>query len=94
MAGAITAMAAEVETEDGPVAAILVGAHGHSYCWENSCPHTGAPLDWVPGRFLDPAGRYLQCATHGALFEPTTGLCIAGPCRGDRLKALAPPPSD
>jgi nitrite reductase/ring-hydroxylating ferredoxin subunit len=30
----------------------------------------------------------LVCATHGALYQPDSGLCIAGPCRGARLKAI------
>ena len=29
-----------------------------------------------------------MCATHGALFEVETGLCIDGPCMGDYLKPL------
>ena len=33
-------------------------------------------------------GRALICSTHGALYEPDTGLCTAGPCAGDRLTPL------
>jgi len=39
-------------------------------------------LDWQPGEFFDIAGVYLVCSTHGAIFEPNSGLCVAGPCRG------------
>jgi nitrite reductase/ring-hydroxylating ferredoxin subunit len=59
------------------------GGDAHGYL--NSCPHTGAPLDWTPDRFLDLDGRYIQCAMHGALFRIEDGHCIAGPCNGDRL---------
>ena len=55
----------------------------------NRCPHLGTELDWQPGEFFDFAGLYLVCSTHGAIFEPKTGLCVAGPCRGASLEPLA-----
>jgi nitrite reductase/ring-hydroxylating ferredoxin subunit len=55
------------------------------FVYENACPHIGTPLDWTPDRFLSRDGQHLICATHGALFEIGTGVCIAGPCLGDRL---------
>ena len=55
------------------------------YVYENACPHIGTPLDWTPDRFLSVDGKHLICATHGAEFTITDGLCISGPCRGDRL---------
>ena len=54
----------------------------------NRCPHLGTELDWEPGQFFDIAGVYLVCSTHGAIFEPNTGLCVAGPCRGASLEPL------
>lgn len=48
----------------------------------NVCPHVGTPLDWVPDKFFHPDDRHLICATHGALFLPESGLCVAGPCEG------------
>lgn len=61
------------------------GVHGYL----NSCPHLGPTLDLVPGRFTDISGAYLMCSTHGALFEPETGRCIAGPCIGRRLVTVS-----
>jgi nitrite reductase/ring-hydroxylating ferredoxin subunit len=55
----------------------------------NRCPHLGVELDWQPGEFFETTGLYLACSTHGALFDPTSGLCVAGPCRGARLEAIA-----
>ena len=55
----------------------------------NRCPHNGTELDWQPGEFFDLAGLYLVCSTHGAIFDPKTGLCVAGPCRGASLEPLA-----
>lgn len=61
---------------------------GQAYAYVNQCPHAGTELDWQPGEFFDITGVYLVCATHGALFEPGTGRCIAGPCRGAALRRL------
>jgi nitrite reductase/ring-hydroxylating ferredoxin subunit len=54
----------------------------------NKCPHMGIELNWMPGRFMDIDKLFIQCSTHGALFKPGTGECIAGPCQGDALAAL------
>ncbi|HNV79908.1 MAG TPA: Rieske (2Fe-2S) protein, partial [Thermomonas sp.] len=31
----------------------------------------------------------LVCAAHGASFELANGVCVAGPCRGESLRAVA-----
>ena len=59
------------------------------YCYVNSCPHTGAPLDFVDGRFLSANKQHIQCSTHDALFEIDNGRCVYGPCVGQHLKPLA-----
>lgn len=61
---------------------------GRVRAFVNRCPHQGTELDWQPGEFFEVAGLYLVCATHGALFEPASGSCIAGPCRGAALERL------
>ncbi len=55
----------------------------------NRCPHSGTELDWQPGEFFEETGLYLICSTHGALFEPGNGFCVAGPCRGASLEPVA-----
>ena len=45
-------------------------------------------LDWTEGEFFESSGLYLMCATHGALYEPDTGNCAGGPCRGGRLHTI------
>ena len=50
------------------------------YAYENSCPHTSAPLNWQPNQFMDMDNDYIQCSVHGALFQIQDGLCIRGPC--------------
>lgn len=56
--------------------------------YRNSCPHTGAPLEWMPDQFLDLDGSFIQCAIHGALFRPEDGYCLRGPCAGRSLERL------
>jgi nitrite reductase/ring-hydroxylating ferredoxin subunit len=61
----------------------------HIRAWLNICPHAGRRLDWAPGKFLRSKEGHLVCAVHGATFELATGECIAGPCRGASLHAIA-----
>lgn len=59
------------------------------YVYRNLCPHRGIRLEWQPDQFLDYERQYIQCATHGALFTIDRGECIAGPCPGEMLEAVA-----
>lgn len=68
--------------------AFAVRSRGVARAWINQCPHVGVELDWQPGQVFDDSGLYLICATHGALFLPDSGLCLAGPCKGRSLKAV------
>lgn len=68
---------------------LVVRKHGVLRAYENSCPHLGTPLNFLPGRFFDRDGEHLLCATHGALFRIEDGLCISGPCLGRNLRPLA-----
>ena len=61
---------------------------GRVFVYENSCPHTGSPLDWQPDVFLDVEKQFIQCATHGALFRIEDGYCVHGPCIGGHLTPL------
>lgn len=73
----------------GHAALLLVRREGRVYAYRNRCPHRGIPLEWQPDRFLDESGSLIQCATHGALFLVESGECVAGPCAGEHLVALA-----
>jgi nitrite reductase/ring-hydroxylating ferredoxin subunit len=55
----------------------------------NACPHLGVALDWLPGKFMSADGQLIVCAMHGAEFRPEDGVCLRGPCRGERLTAVA-----
>ena len=81
------------ETEmlvDGVAESVILHRAGNEVRgWLNICPHAGRRLDWAPGQFLKSREGLLVCAVHGASFELEAGRCIAGPCRGDRLRAVA-----
>lgn len=69
---------------------IMLLRHGLEVrAYVNSCPHTGAPLDFVDGKFLSPDKQHIQCTTHDALFDISSGRCLAGPCPGQKLKAVS-----
>ena len=73
---------------DGKTVSILVDcARNPLQAWANSCPHQGRRMDYVPGKFLIDKGR-LVCASHGATFQLSDGLCVAGPCRGEQLARI------
>jgi len=62
---------------DGVVAAYL-----------NRCAHVPVEMDWQPGKFWDADQRFIICSVHGALYEPSSGRCVAGPCVGARLHTI------
>jgi nitrite reductase/ring-hydroxylating ferredoxin subunit len=71
-----------------PARAFALRFEGRVVAYMNRCAHVPTEMDWQPGRFLDLDRRFILCQVHGAVYEPTTGRCIAGPCAGGRLMAL------
>jgi nitrite reductase/ring-hydroxylating ferredoxin subunit len=78
----------QIEKNGKTVAGFIVNHQGRHHAYVNRCPHAGTPLDWWPNEFFTEDGRFLICATHGAVFEPDSGRCIEGPCPGARLDRL------
>jgi nitrite reductase/ring-hydroxylating ferredoxin subunit len=80
----------DIERNDGrqPLPCFLVRKRGKLYGFLNRCMHWPVTLDMETNDFWDYHERYIQCKTHGALYELTNGECIAGPCTGERLIAL------
>jgi nitrite reductase/ring-hydroxylating ferredoxin subunit len=68
------------------VFAVRLGSELHVYA--DSCPHHGTPMAWRRDAYLNAAGDRIVCAAHGAQFETDTGLCVLGPCLGDRLSPV------
>jgi nitrite reductase/ring-hydroxylating ferredoxin subunit len=71
------------------IEAFVVNHGGAYHAWVNRCPHAGTPLDTWPNEFFSEDGRHLVCSTHGAVFDPATGVCVEGPCPGARLEPLS-----
>jgi len=61
---------------------------GRMFAYDNICRHLPISLDYGDNRFFDSKGETLVCQTHGAVYEPDTGLCMRGPCAGASLYAL------
>ncbi|MDO8280550.1 MAG: Rieske 2Fe-2S domain-containing protein [Burkholderiaceae bacterium] len=65
--------------------AFAIRYQGQARAYLNRCAHIAMEMDYQPNRFFDDSGRWLICATHGAVYEPDTGVCAGGPCRGGGL---------
>lgn len=70
------------------VDAFLVNERGSFHAYVNRCRHMPTPLDFIRDQFMSEDGKHLMCYTHGALYELATGLCVAGPCKGEALYRL------
>lgn len=78
----------EVSVNGHATPAFVIRFGGQVYGYLNQCAHVPMELDWAEGQFFESSGLYLMCATHGATYEPDTGRCVGGPCRGGALHAL------
>jgi nitrite reductase/ring-hydroxylating ferredoxin subunit len=72
-----------------PARAFALRFEGRVVAYLNRCAHVPTEMDGTPGEFLDADRHFIVCSIHGAVYEPTTGHCIAGPCAGARLMAIA-----
>lgn len=73
---------------DWPFRGVVVRWQGGVYAYANVCPHQRHPLNLTPSGFFNPPHTLLLCASHGAVFEPDSGRCVAGPCVGAALRSL------
>jgi nitrite reductase/ring-hydroxylating ferredoxin subunit len=79
----------EVQLDGAAHQAFAVRHAGRVHAYLNRCAHVGVELDWQPGRFFAADRSVLICSTHGALYDPATGACRGGPCRGAGLVPVA-----
>lgn len=70
------------------VTGFAVRYKGMVHGYVNQCAHVPVELDWQEGEFFDLTRQYLICSTHGAHYNPETGYCVLGPCKGRRLQPL------
>ena len=68
-----------LDCDDRRVEGFLINHRSDFHAYVNRCRHVPLTLDWVENRFFTPDGKYLLCATHGAYYEPDTGMCVDGP---------------
>lgn len=62
---------------------------GQVIVYENICRHLPITIDYADNRFFTGDGKEIICQTHGAIYEPLTGLCTRGPCEGASLFKIA-----
>ena len=73
--------------EDGRIFAGFLIRKGELLAgYVDSCPHAGWPLATFDDRYLTREGDRIICAAHGAMFRPSDGLCVAGPCADEHLR--------
>ena len=58
---------------------------GALHAFVNQCRHVAMSLDWVENQFFTEDREFLLCPTHGALYLPDSGECVAGPPCGKSL---------
>lgn len=58
------------------------------FAYVNSCPHTGATLNFQPDQFMSFDHYYIQCSIHAAQFRIHDGYCVYGPCLGFSLQRV------
>jgi nitrite reductase/ring-hydroxylating ferredoxin subunit len=83
------ARAFTIGSGDWPLKGFVVRKGDEVFAYVNRCPHAGHPLNLFANDFFSPDQSLLMCKSHGACFEVSTGLCIAGPCSGARLRSIA-----
>ena len=66
--------------------AFAIRFEGRVHAYLNRCAHVAMEMDYQPNRLFDDSGRWLLCATHGAVYAPDSGACAGGPCRGGLVK--------
>lgn len=71
------------------VDAFVANFKGDIVAYENLCRHLPITLDYGDGEFFSKNNNFFVCQTHGAFYEPKTGLCVSGPCVGASLIQLS-----
>ena len=72
------------------VRSVLVGRAGAAMrAYLNVCAHQAVPLDVGADSPMSQDGYHLLCHQHGAVYRPTDGYCVSGPCKGEKLVSVA-----
>jgi nitrite reductase/ring-hydroxylating ferredoxin subunit len=73
----------------GYLALLVIKRAGQLFLYHNKCPHTQDTLDPMGGSVASDDGLLIHCQRHAAEFITDTGECVAGPCQGESLSAVA-----
>jgi nitrite reductase/ring-hydroxylating ferredoxin subunit len=76
----------DVVYEGRTCSAFAIRYEGEVHAYLNRCVHIPMEMDYQPNKFFDTTGQWLLCATHGAVYSPSSGQCVEGPCRGQLIK--------
>ena len=69
---------------------IVIRIGGNIRAYINLCPHIGSRLDGEVGHFMKKGkSGLLFCNSHAAYFRIEDGMCIDGPCEGQKLYPAA-----
>ena len=71
-----------------PLRCFLIAVGDQVRAYVNRCAHQALPLNLLPDRFLTHDGSMILCTAHGAIYEKSTGYCVAGPCAGRSLESV------
>ena len=74
---------------DWPFKGFVVRKGDQVFAYQNYCMHVGHPLNWQPDSFLTTDGSQIICASHGAIYDIESGVCVSGPCPGKVLRTVA-----
>ncbi len=72
-------------TAYGEMQGFVISYNGNLRAFENKCRHWPIPLDYGDADFYFASMERIVCKTHGAMYDPITGECDAGPCKGEML---------
>ncbi len=61
---------------------------GEILAYDNVCRHIPVRLDSESDQIFSQDGNHFICQNHGALYEPASGMCVRGPCKGHSLRKL------
>jgi len=71
-------------------AEIIVVREGARVCgYLNECRHMAVALNLLDDFGVQTARYHLLCDHHSATFRFSDGYCVAGPCEGESLTAIA-----
>ena len=66
---------------------LLIRYQGQVYAYLNRCAHQPKALTDT-GNALNADAQLIVCQQHQAIFTPTNGQCITGPCIGSQLTSI------